>query len=206
MKIGIVGGGTVGRAICSAFVEHESQIRIYDTVSERRTHTIHDVLMCDLVFVCLPTPWSETGNGLDTSYVWDFFNSIQNDEDSRSIKFVLKSTVPIGTTRNLVNDTGLSIVHSPEFLTARCASMNMHTPTRNIIGEVHNTPSLVDLEGCRSCADLLIELYESRYKGVQIQSMTSCESEAVKLMQNAFFATKISFMNEAREVLEGMGS
>jgi UDPglucose 6-dehydrogenase len=191
MKIGIIGGGVVGRATARAFVEH-AEVRIYDTVAERRTHTQCDVIACDIVFVCLPTPQLPNSMEADLSALDAFFSQLLHAE--RGGYFVLKSTVPIGTTTRLRRDHELpNLVHSPEFLTERCALVDACMPARNIVG---GPP----------CAGLAIvaDLYKKRFPGIPVHVMRSAESEAVKLIVNSFFAVKVAFFNEAHRMVQAL--
>ena len=71
-----------------------------------------------MIFVCLPTPMMEDGT-CDTSYIFNFFNEVPNNISGL---FVIKSTVPIGTTDQLCSlRFDLKILPNPEFLTAENA-------------------------------------------------------------------------------------
>lgn len=183
MKLGIVGGGVVGRATARAYLEHALEVRVHDIVPERSTHPIDDVLACDLVMICLPE-----------SAVEEFFSGHAGSNQN----FVIRSTVPIGTTRRLAEWYELpNLVHSPEFLTSRCAVADAQMPARNIIGY----PRF----GRLGLGKELQELYKQRFPGVPLHCMTSDESEAVKLFQNAFFAAKVAFWNECRTLADHHG-
>lgn len=204
MRVGIIGGGVVGRATARAFIEHVADVRVYDVVKERRTHQLHETLDCDLVFVCLPTPQTAGGHACDVSAVEAFFAEQVNLRhfDARRANFVLRSTVPIGTTRRLREQYGLpNLVHSPEFLTARVAVTDAQLPARNIIGY----PATPAGGFGNECGSLLHMLYERRFHGVPVHVMTSDESEAVKLLQNSFFAVKVAFWNECYAFAERAG-
>lgn len=191
MRIGVIGGGVVGKATARCFMEHAEEVCVYDAVKERSTHSVERTLNCDLVFVCLPTPTRSDGS-LDVSSIEAFFASVRDE----AINFVLRSTVPIGTTRMLTDVYKLTnLVHSPEFLTARCAATDAQLPARNVIGDVDAT---------RCCA-VLRQLYFERFPGVPTYVMRSDESEAVKLIQNSFFAVKISFFNEVNFLCQRLG-
>lgn len=187
MKIGIVGNGVVGHATARCFMEH-ADVRVNDLRREKSTHSITEVLECDLVFVCLPSPMKEDKSGCNTHAIEAFFSDCYiNYHD---VNFVLKSTVPIGFTRRMAEKYQMkNLVHSPEFLTARCAVTDAQLPTRNIIGDT-------SWGYLSKCAIQLSELYQKRFPGVPLYHMVSEESEAVKLIQNSFFATKIAFWNE----------
>ena len=184
MTIGIIGNGTVGQATARAYLEHVKEVRCVDVDPRRCTHQMTMVLAADIIFVCLPTPQD------DPMYaVREFFRDLP--ADARGCNFVLRSTVPIGTTRRLREEFNLpNLVHSPEFLTARCALVDAQMPSRNVIGAPDGRPS--------ECDGALLELYCTRWPHVPVVALTSDESEAVKLFQNAFFAVKVSIWNELR--------
>lgn len=206
MRIGIVGNGVVGSATGAAFAGHVDEVRYWDRVRVKETHQISDTLDCDIVFVCLPTPQAYDSLGCDLTHIYNFFEYGTPDR-FRTANFVLRSTVPIGTTRMLRDKYGLTnLVHSPEFLTARTANEDAANPTRMIIGEPNFTP---DSEKT-GCADLLQELYTKLFKNEEeatyrIHFMSSDESEAVKLFQNAFSAVKVSAFNEFRSLSDRLG-
>lgn len=200
MKLGIVGGGTVGRAVARTYIEHVEEVRVYDVMPERRTHPLEAVLTCDLIMVCLPTPQRTDGDGYDLSFVESFFAARSLTAESRARCYVIRSTVPIGTTKRLSREYGLtSLAHSPEFLTARIAETDAAIPARNIIGvpEPHNNSDFPHLfTGDNRAAQELNILCHQRFPGVPMHFMTSDESEAVKLYQNGFFSCKIAYFNE----------
>lgn len=202
MRVGIIGGGVVGQATAKSFIEHVDEVRVYDMAKERSTHETLDVLECDVVFVCLPTPQNTGSMECDLSALHSFFSQCQtqNCYYPDRLNLVLRSTVPVGTTCMLREKYNLSnLVHSPEFLTARCATLDAQMPTRNIIGDTG------DRVGQFPCSILLGQLYKQRWPHVPLQRMTSDESESVKLMLNSFFATKVGFWNEMRSFADKMG-
>lgn len=197
LKIGVVGGGVVGRATARAYLEYVSEVRVYDVLKERRTHDLDKVLDCDIIFVCLPTPQIKGERGCDVSAIEDFFCPYREGGEgtpnhwARRRNFVLRSTVPVGTTRRLVYDYDIRyLVHSPEFLTARCAEVDAQVPSRNVVGTTYSTPDPDKVP--------LVRLYKERFPEVPIHVIYSDASESVKLFQNAFFATKVAFWNEVR--------
>lgn len=196
MKIGIIGGGVVGQATARVWLEHCEEVRICDISPERRTHgCILDVVHCDIVFICLPE------NRLDEI----FHHPLLVQKQELCANYVLKSTVAIGTTRRLAKQYALpNLVHSPEFLTARCAMTDAQCPSRNIVGVPGYSISIHDSGfGLRNqCGDLLGDLYKKRFPGTAFHYMSSDESEAVKLFTNGFFATKVSYFNEVRALAD----
>lgn len=197
MRIGVVGGGVVGNATAHAFREM-GEVRVYDVIPERSTHSLGKVLDCDIVFLCLPTPQKVDSLACDLSAVEQFFTELTRfGKGEVIVNFVLRSTVPIGTTKRLREWYKCpNLCHSPEFLTARTAVEDACNPTRLIIGH----PRLDGLQW-----DGLERLYAKRFPAVPLFTMTSDESEAVKLMQNGFSAVKIAFFNEMRCLADKFG-
>jgi UDPglucose 6-dehydrogenase len=156
-------------------LEWADEVRVFDPIRERRTHDWDTVLDSDLVFICVPEDKVE---GLFSPHIFGA---------REEINLVLKSTVPVGTTRRLREKYGLvNLVHSPEFLTARCAETDARIPAMNVIGVPPES-----LAGTR-----LNQLYTARFPGTSTKWMSSDESETLKLALNSFFAVKVSFFNE----------
>lgn len=192
-SIGIIGNGFVGSAIFHGFVHYVKDVKVFDKNPNRSSHKLEECLNQDIVFVCLPTPMSLSDRGkCDLSIINSFFQ----DASSHNPKciFVIKSTVPIGTTYDLQSKyKNLKILHSPEFLTARTAALDFITPSRNIIGfpegfysKLHNVPNKV------------VDLFQQRFPGVKTFIMDSNSTEMIKYIANCFFATKISYFNEVK--------
>lgn len=202
IRIGVIGAGVVGQAVARSYLEHVAEVRCFDTVKERCTHTYANTLVSDIVFVCLPTPQRKDSLECDTSVLDDFLGSIRVSGGSDSTNLVIRSTVPIGYTRKAAqNHALLNLVHSPEFLTSRCATVDAQMPTRNIIGGAHKEwtgPTDEDTEevSIGQGEAQLIRLYQERFPHVPVLVMSSDESEAVKLFQNSFFAVKVAVWNE----------
>lgn len=190
MKIGIVGNGVVGNATARAVNVGYVEVRVFDIDPTRSTHTFYaTVLDTDIVFVCLP----ETA-------VDKFFSGFKGG-NAGATNLVLKSTVPVGTTRRLAKMYDLpNLVHSPEFLTERRATLDARRPVRNVIG----CPRIKEEMVCR-CCHMLRNLYERRWPNTPIHLMSSDESEYVKLMDNSFSAIKIAAFNEFRSGADAMG-
>ena len=178
-----IGGGTVGNAIAKSYTEYVGNVLVYDVKPELGNASLDDVFnKSTMIFVCLPTPLNG-GNKCNLSYIESLFEMIKGED----YNLVLKSTVPIGTTEKLRSNYRLSnLIHSPEFLTARCAVTDAQLPSRNVIGSPINC----------TCTNYLVNLYSYRFPNTPILSVYSNESELIKLITNAFFATKISFFNE----------
>ena len=190
MKIGVIGAGTVGRATARCWMEHAEEVLAHDRIKARETHDLISTLEADYVFLCLPE--RELG---------EFF---QHNVPSRFLDapFILKSTVPIGTTRLLKETFSLKrIVHNPEFLTARCSIWDAANPPCQLIG----TPDGWVVGKGRSLADDLYDLYEERFPGVPVTVLQPEETELIKLAVNAFAALKVTFFNDVHEACKRLG-
>jgi len=193
--VGVIGsGGFVGSAVTRGFSTF-ADVKTYDIDPKKCANTLPETLNSQFVVVCLPTPMDNPeGGDCDLSIVEGFFDEahallVSGIPFSHDPIFMLKSTVPIGTTRRLNEkyDNDIVIVHNPEFLTARCALIDFITPARNIVGGENE-------DGVFEVAELL----RNRFPGVPCYEMSSQESEFVKYMANCFFATKVIFFNEMR--------
>jgi UDPglucose 6-dehydrogenase len=177
--VGVVGNGFVGEAQAFAF-SPVADVRVYDIDKKRRTHDLAEVLEQKYIFVCLPTPMRSDGTQ-DLSFIEDFFESVIPSPDSI---FIIKSTVLPGTTRSLIDKFGYRIIFSPEFLTERTAKLDILTQARIILGGDENFTREVG------------ELFSERFMNKHIIYTDSTTAEYIKYMNNTFFATKVSMMNE----------
>lgn len=184
MSIGIFGNGFVGNALYQAFKEKDI-VKVYDVNTERCLNTYQETIACEIVFVCLPTPMLEDGE-CDLSYVTTFFRNVPNNSDAI---FVIKSTVPIGTTKKLRQmRSDLKIVHNPEFLTAANAFEDFMKSDRHIIG------------GEQELCLYVSEFYQMHFPNVPVFVVSSDESETIKYFCNSFLATKVALFNNLYEI------
>lgn len=210
--LGVIGGGVLGRAIARGFMEHAT-INVYDTLRERATHSLAEAAQCDIVMIALPTPANPDGT-CNTLHIEDFLNTAKHEGWwTPESCYCIRSTVPIGFTQAQAakQEFRLPILHSPEFLTARCSIVDFQTPARNIIGEPkwahadeakHNP--IRTAMWCSATLNLY-ELYSRRFPGVHIHRMPSNASELVKLACNTFFASKVTLFNLFAEIAKAAG-
>ena len=188
IKVGVIGNGFVGEAISFAF-SSISEIFIYDTDPSRSLNDIESVHNCDFVFICVPTPMYEDGSQ-DLSYVESAFQRA-----NQKPIYILKSTVLPGTTNKLSKKyKNIKIVFSPEFLTERTAKLDMLTQSRIILG------------GDLKLTEKAKTLFNQRFKIKNIIQTDSKTAELTKYMNNTFFATKVSIMNEFKLLCDKIGA
>ena len=187
-KVGVVGNGFVGEAISFAF-SSISDIRVFDNDPLRSTHDVESVHKCDFVFICVPTPMFLDGSQ-DLSYVE---NSFEFATDKPI--YIIKSTILPNTTDYLCKKyPKFKIIFSPEFLTERTSKLDMLTQSRIILG------------GNFSLTEKVKKLFEQRFKRKNIIQTDSKTAELTKYMNNTFFATKVSIMNEFKLLCDEIGA
>ena len=187
-KVGVIGNGFVGEAISFAF-SSIAEMYIFDIDPSKSLNDIKSVHNCDFVFVCVPTPMYEDGSQ-DLSYVKSSF-----EKATEKPVYILKSTVLPGTTEMLSKKyPNFKIIFSPEFLTERTAKLDMLTQSRIILG------------GEFSLTEKTKTLFNQRFKIKNIIQTDSKTAELIKYMNNTFFATKVSIMNEFKLLCDKIGA
>ncbi len=180
-SVGIIGNGFVGEALAFAF-SPSNNVKIYDIIHSKSINSLDETLNADFVFVCLPTPMNNDGSQ-NISYINNFF---KNNSDKEKPIYVIKSTILPGTTKKLSNKyPNLKIVFSPEFLTQRNAKIDIITQSRIIIGSDN-----------KKLSNKVENLFNARFKNKNIIKTDTITAEYIKYMNNNFFATKVSLMNE----------
>jgi len=192
-KIGIIGNGFVGSAIASGFALH-ADVYVYDVDPKRTINTFKEVLECEFIFICVPTPMNiNNSNKIDLSIVRSVFKRISEHNNKNTI-FILKSTVTPGTTNKLSAEfSNLNIVFNPEFLTERTARLDFINTSRIVIG------------GKQDLCQRVKTLYRDRFQHTKIVCTDATSAEFTKYMCNSFFSTKISFLNEMRQAVDKLG-
>ena len=195
--VGIVGNGFVGNALYQN-LRDKVQCKVYDVDRNRSFNTLEEVVEQEFIFVCLPTPMRKDGS-CDLSILEKFFEDIEemdlNILEERT--FIIKSTVPIGTTKRLAEKHSLTwIVHNPEFLTARNAVHDFKVAQRTVLG------------GDSLLTNRVAKLYWGYiYYGQdpEIIQCSSDESEAIKYFSNTFLAYKVAYFNKVYDTCQKLG-
>ena len=187
-KVGIIGMGFVGESQAFAF-SPIAEIKIYDIDPLRSTHTLEEVCGCDFIFVAVPTPMKKDGSQ-DISYIQNVFNQV-----TPGPVYIIKSTMLPGTTKSLNQKYGeLDIIFSPEFLTERTSKLDMLTQARIIFG------------GKKRLCNKVKKLFEQRFMNRHYIITDPTTAELIKYMNNTFFATKVSIINEFKRLSEALGT
>ena len=190
MKIGIVGQGYVGTAIKIRF-ESYYDLETYDKFdSSKSTCNLKRLVdICDVIFVCVPTPMDKDGS-CHTGIVEEVISEI-NQYSNKSQIVVIKSTVSPGTTERMNKKyKKVSVIFNPEFLTEANFIEDFKNQTRIILG------------GTRKGTNKLRQVYSKVFPKAHIIKTHSTIAELVKYMTNSYLATKVSFANEMYEICE----
>ena len=191
MNIGIIGSGYVGNATRLLGCKDEANdlddnlVLVYDIDESKRTPPdlkMSDLQMCDVVFVCVPTPARPDGT-CDTRIVETVVSDLK-DLDITSI--VVRSTVPVGTCERL------GVAFMPEFLTEKNALDDFINPPMHVFGGAPDTTKQVE------------KIYEkfSRCKPCPVFHMSIKEASFVKYGINSFLATKVLWFNQFKDLID----
>ncbi len=198
-KIGVVGNGFVGGAVRFGFspnVGVDAEIRVYDVNPNKSTHTLEETINeSDFIFLSVPTPANKDG-----SINIDILDKALQEIDEvpvgpRNNVILIRSTVIPGTTRKLqAKYSQLNLLFNPEFLTERSANFDFINQSRFIIGSSDTLFS-------QQKSNDLTNLFRQRFgHSISVLQTTYETAEMIKYMNNCFFATKVSFMNEMYQV------
>jgi UDPglucose 6-dehydrogenase len=183
-KVGIVGLGYVGDAIRKN-CEGVFQVVCVDVDPNKSTGTYKDLLSCEAVFVCVPSP-SKANGDCDTKILESVLYLLKDFQNV----IIGKTTAPPKTYEKL-QTLYPNLVHVPEFLTAANAVSDFGRQEELIIG-----------------GSVLAYQHEANRILSQIQSIKNVaycsigEAALAKYIINSFLATKVVFMNEMAQVAE----
>ena len=177
----------------------------------------------DFVVIAAPTNYDPVKNYFDTTHVEEVIDLVL--EVNPDAIMVIKSTIPVGYTRNLYLKYAqkgvkkFNLLFSPEFLRESKALYDNLYPSRIIVGYpkiIKKTEFEAENKAIESVTDvdMLIEaaktfaalLQEGAIKeNIDTLFMGMKEAEAVKLFANTYLALRVSYFNELDTYAEVKG-
>jgi nucleotide sugar dehydrogenase len=187
-KIGICGLGFVGNAIHKTLIEFKNiELFIYDLY--KQIGSIDDLLLTDILYLCLPTPYDCKENEFSKKEIISTLEILSNNNYKGIV--LIKSTIEPDTTKSFAETyKNLCIIHNPEFLSARTAIEDFSNQKHIIIGSSYNCS--IDK------IDYIVNFYKTYFHS-HISVCDSTTSESVKLFCNSFYAVKVQYFTELYE-------
>ena len=251
IKIAVAGTGYVGLSIATLLAQHH-RVTAVDVIPEKveklnnKISPIQDDYIekylaekplnlvatldgksayadADFVVIAAPTNYDPVKNYFDTTHVEEVIDLVL--EVNPDAIMVIKSTIPVGYTRNLYLKYAqkgvkhLNLLFSPEFLRESKALYDNLYPSRIIVGypkiidrpefEAENNAieSVTDAEKLKEAAKTFAALLQEGAIKEDIDTlfMGMKEAEAVKLFANTYLALRVSYFNELDTYAEVKG-
>ncbi len=251
MNIAVAGTGYVGMSIATLLAQH-NHVTAVDVIPEKvekinnRISPIQDDYIekylaekeldliatldgetaykdADFVVIAAPTNYDPQKNFFDTRHVEEVIDLVLKVNPDAVM--VIKSTIPVGYTRNLYVQYAakgvkkFNLLFSPEFLRESKALYDNLYPSRIIVGspkiierpefeeENKAIQQVTDVEYLQSKAkEFAALLQEGAIKeNVDTLFMGMKEAEAVKLFANTYLALRVSYFNELDTYAEVKG-
>lgn len=251
IKVAVAGTGYVGLSIATLLAQHH-QVTAVDVVAEKveklnnKISPIQDDYIekylaekplnlvatldgraayaeADFVVIAAPTNYDPVKNYFDTSHVEEVIDLVL--EVNPDAVMVIKSTIPVGYTRNLYLKYAqkgvkkFNLLFSPEFLRESKALYDNLYPSRIIVGypKIINLPefeaenaaieSVTDVAMLQAAAQTFAALLQEGAikENVDTLFMGMKEAEAVKLFANTYLALRVSYFNELDTYAEVKG-
>ena len=177
----------------------------------------------DFVIIAAPTNYDPVKNFFDTHHIEDVIDLVL--EVNPDAVMVIKSTIPVGYTRNLYvkyaakGEKKFNLLFSPEFLRESKALYDNLYPSRIIVGypkiidredfkeENEAILKVTDVAQMKEAAEIFAKLlHEGAIKeNIDTLFMGMKEAEAVKLFANTYLALRVSYFNELDTYAEVKG-
>ena len=251
IKIAVAGTGYVGLSIATLLSQHH-EVTAVDVIPEKvekinnKISPIQDDYIekylaekplkltatldgksayadADFVVIAAPTNYDPVKNYFDTTHVEEVIDLVL--EVNPDAVMVIKSTIPVGYTRNLYLKYAqkgvkkFNLLFSPEFLRESKALYDNLYPSRIIVGypKVIDRPEFTEeneainkvtnvemmMEAAKTFAALLQE--GAIKENIDTIFMGMKEAEAVKLFANTYLALRVSYFNELDTYAEVKG-
>ena len=164
------------------------------------SENFQSILKTDITFVTVGTPSNEKGE-IELKYlnnaIIEIIKVLKNKKKTHLI--VIKSTVVPTTTTNKIlpkikNNKNIQVLVNPEFLRESSAINDLLKPHLIVIGE-----------NDKKIGQKLVQYYNSFYSKLpEIIRTDFSSAELIKYSNNAFLATKISFINSIANICQNI--
>jgi len=201
MRIGIVGNGTVGKAVSYGFRYRGHEVYVNDLKrfkDEKMYSKSYLMQTCDFIFICVQTN-SCPDESLNTSNIEQAVKQLHDSgqyldqHEKKNPIIVIKSTVVPGTTRKLaLRFPDLKFAVNPEFLRADHAQKDFLNQERIVIG--------VSDAGI---AEDVVKVYEGWKCPIKITDFDTAET--IKLVANCFLTLKVAYACEIANICRILG-
>lgn len=192
LQVLIIGHGFVGKAVDYGFTHPRVEKTIVDPKypDSPKLEDIH-VGRYDLIFVCVPTPFGDSGS-IDATILLGVMKKLRGSKIHDNV-IAIKSTVTPDILSKIALVSG--VVYNPEFLTEKSANEQFINPPFHIMGGAYNdTQRLASMYSQYSlCAPC------------EVLEMTLEEASFVKYTINSFLATKVTFFNQIYDAAVAAG-
>lgn len=249
LKIAVAGTGYVGLSMATLLAQHHEVMAVdivpekIDLINHRQSPIQDDYIEqylrekplrltatldadmaykdADFVVIATPTNYDPAKNYFDTTHVEEVIDKVLSVNPSATM--VVKSTIPVGYTRNLYlkyaqqGTAQLNLLFAPEFLRESKALYDNLYPTRIIVGYPKLIPGetaeneaikkVTSPDNMRRQAEVFARLLQEGALKTDIPTlfMGMKEAEAVKLFANTYLALRVSYFNELDTYAEVKG-
>ena len=190
MRVGIIGYGYVGSAVAASYPD--DKIMINDPKYKLRSKSIKKLKeKCQAIFVCVPTPQSNTGE-CDTTILEGVLAKLQGYAGI----VIAKSTASPEVYADLESRYNLKLAHVPEFLTQARAKFDYVNPHKIVVG---------CREEIRQQVADVIMTSAVNFERVDIEYCSIQEASFFKYLANTQLAIKVVVNNEYADLAKRLG-
>jgi UDPglucose 6-dehydrogenase len=192
LRMGIVGHGFVGKAVEYAFYHPMVDHFIVDPNNQT---TIDDLIEYkpQVAFIAAPTPQNAETGFVDASIVEDAVLKLMHHSNAL---VVVKSTITPDIVDRIYNSIEPRdfdrFVYNPEFLTEKSACEDFVNAEHHVFGGTD--PACSELQ-------TIYDIF-SGCKSDKYYRMSGCEASFVKYATNSYLATKLTFFNQLKELVD----